>query len=66
MNKEELKDAVNGLADGGSAQVIAAMVISTNDPELDTLFIKKVLQKAAEGHHQTREFALAGLKVINA
>lgn len=65
MNREELAKAISGLNDGGSAQVIANLVVTAQDSELDTLFVEKMLQKAAEGHHQTREFALAGLKVLN-
>lgn len=66
MNLSELKSAVEGVSDGGSAQVIANFVIDAKNPEISTLFIRKMVEKAYEGHHQTKEFAIAALKVMNA
>lgn len=65
MTNEELFSAINGLNDGGSAQVIADMVITAQSGDLSRAFVRKVMEKAAEGHHQAKEFAQAGLKVIS-
>jgi hypothetical protein len=51
--------------DGGSAQILAKLTIESGNPELIPIFLERVLQKCTEGHHQTREFAIAGLKVLN-
>ena len=66
MDYEQLEDAITKLSDGGSAQVIADFVIQKENNHLALLFMEVCLKKAAEGHHQTREFALAGLKVVDA
>ena len=69
MTVSELKKAIAGLSDGGSAQIIAKMVIEVEDfeegAELDLAFIRKTLEKVIEGHHQSKEFAIAAMKVLN-
>lgn len=65
MTDKELEKAIASMADAGSAQVLAKMTIERNNPELIPVFLKRVLEKCQEGHHQTREFAIAGLKVLN-
>lgn len=65
MTNEQLTTIVNNLSDGASALIIADMVINNNTPTINKLFLTKVLTKCSEGHHQIREFALAGLKVLH-
>lgn len=65
MNEADLERAIKTMNDGGSAQILAKLTIESGNPELIPIFLERVLQKCTEGHHQTREFAIAGLKVLN-
>lgn len=66
MTEEQLYTLIDGLNDGGSAGMVADEVIKYSDLDMDIAFVKKALQKAIDGHHQTREFALAAMSVLNA
>lgn len=65
MTEKDLERAITNMNDGGSAQILAKLTLESGNAEFIPLFIKRVLEKCMEGHHQTREFAIAGLKVLN-
>jgi hypothetical protein len=65
MNDSDLEKAIKTMNDGGSAQILAKLTLESGNVELIPMFLNRVLQKCTEGHHQTREFAIAGLKVLN-
>ena len=64
MTKEQIKAALTNLTDSGTASMIAIALIESKDMDAVEGFLRAVLDKCSQGHHQSKEMAICAMRVI--